>query len=65
MNNTPVNNSITAEKAQKILLEDGLEVSLDESQLILDFLRILAKIVVKHYINNHESSRSICAGEHR
>jgi hypothetical protein len=63
--NTPlVNNVLTAGKAQKILLEDGLEVSIDESQLILDFLRILAKIVVKHYVNNHEKSRSICAGEH-
>ncbi|WP_461789646.1 hypothetical protein [Pedobacter sp.] len=61
----PVKKTITAEKAQKVLTEEGLEVSLEEAKLILEFLRILAKIVVKHYLVNHEQSRSIREGEYR
>ncbi len=55
---------LTAEKAQKILLEDGTIVSLEEAKLILDFLKILAKIVVKNYLKKHENSRFIHTGKH-
>lgn len=64
MNEISERKAITAEQAQKILREDGLEITIEEGKLILDFLRILAKIVVKHYLITHEKSRSIRSGEH-
>ncbi len=55
---------VTAEKARQMLLEEGVEISLEEAQLVLDFLRILAKIVVKHYLKEHENSRFVREGQH-
>ncbi len=55
---------VTAQKARQMLLEEGIEISLEEAQLVLDFLRILAKIVVKHYLREHENSKFVCEGEH-
>lgn len=35
--------SITIEQAHQMLLEEGLEISLKETGLVLDFLRKMAK----------------------
>ncbi len=61
---TTKNTIVTAEQARQMLLEEGVEISLEEAQLILDFLRILAKIVVKHYLREHENSRFVREGQH-
>jgi len=45
-NSKPLN----AEAAQRILKEDGLEVSLEEAFHILELLREFARINVEHYI---------------
>ncbi|MGE6220354.1 hypothetical protein ACQKCH_11055 [Nubsella zeaxanthinifaciens] len=55
---------VTAEKARRMLLEEGVQISLEEAQLVLDFLRILAKIVVKHYLKEHENSRFVREGKY-
>lgn len=55
---------LTTNKAQKILAEDGLEVPENQAESILDFLRILANIVVRDYLTNHEESRSIRTRQH-
>jgi len=65
MNDIMYNKSvITPEKAQQILLDDGLKVTLDEAKLILDFLKILAKIVVKKHLETNENSGFIHKGKH-
>ncbi|MFB0494480.1 hypothetical protein ABID99_000717 [Mucilaginibacter sp. OAE612] len=43
---TPDNRNITPEKAQKILLENGIDVTEKEAAKILDFLYFLAKLTV-------------------
>lgn len=43
---TPHNRNITPAKAQKILLENNIEVSEKEAEKILDFLYFLAKLIV-------------------
>lgn len=47
---------VTPEKAVEILRKEGKEVSIEEAKKILDFLKNLAKIVVKHYLKKHENS---------
>lgn len=64
MDKSTLNRPLTTEKARKILAEDGLEVSEIQASLILDFLRILANIVVKDYLTNHEESRPIRTRKH-
>ena len=56
--------SVTAEMAHGMLQEEGLDISLEETKLLLDFLRKLAILTVKQYLKNHEDSRSIYQGEH-
>lgn len=41
---------ITPEKAIEILKKDGLEVSLDEAKILLDFLYQMADVVVAQYL---------------
>jgi hypothetical protein len=41
---------ISPEKAIEILKKDGLEVTLDEAKLILEFLYQMAEIVVDQYL---------------
>jgi hypothetical protein len=41
---------ISPEKAIEILKKDGLEVTLDEAKLILEFLCQMAEIVVDQYL---------------
>jgi len=41
---------ITAEKALKMLQDEGLNVTLEQAGLILDFLKKLANIAVSKYL---------------
>jgi hypothetical protein len=50
------NSKITPEKAAEILRKEGKEVSIEEAEKILDFLKNLAKIVVKYYLKPNENS---------
>nr|WP_315200695.1 hypothetical protein [uncultured Flavobacterium sp.] len=48
--NKNVNAKVTPEKAQKMLKEEGMEVTLEEAKDILYFLRKLANIAVFKYL---------------
>ena len=43
---------ITPDKAIEILRKDGIDASMEEAQIILDFLYSMANIVVEQYVNN-------------
>ena len=47
---------VTPEKAVKILEEEGKKITTEEAAKILEFLRNLAKMVVKDYLKTHENS---------
>jgi len=47
---TSVNDKITPEKAIEILRKDGLEVTLEQAKLILEFLYQMADIVVEQHL---------------
>lgn len=59
-----VNSKITPEKAQKMLKEEGMEVTLEEAKEILHFLRKLANIAVLKYLENEKDSRFVCASKY-
>ncbi|MBL7737730.1 MAG: hypothetical protein JNK14_00800 [Chitinophagaceae bacterium] len=42
---------ITPDKATEILRKDGIDVNIEEAQIILDFLYSMANIVVEQYIS--------------
>jgi len=42
---------ITPDKAIEILRKDGIDVNIEEAQIILDFLYSMANIVVDQYIS--------------
>jgi hypothetical protein len=42
--------SITPEKAVKILQEYGTKITIDEAKIILDFMYKIGKLAVKQYI---------------
>jgi hypothetical protein len=41
---------ISPEKALEILKKDGLEVTLEQAKIILEFLYLMAEIVVDQYL---------------
>lgn len=43
---------LVPEKVVEILREKGVEVSLEQARMILEFLRKLADIAVNQYLNN-------------
>jgi len=45
---------MTAEKAAKMLAEDGESISLEDAEIVVDFLRKLAKIAVAQYLREEE-----------
>jgi hypothetical protein len=45
---------MTAEKAAKMLAEDGESISLEDATIVVDFLRKLAKIAVAQYLREEE-----------
>ncbi len=55
---------LTVAKAQQILLDEGLEISLEETEKVLDFLRKLAILIVNHHLRKHENSRFVRKGQH-
>lgn len=59
-----VNSKITPEKAQKMLKEEGMDVTLDEAKEILLFLKKLANIAVLKYLENEKNSRFVCTGKY-
>jgi hypothetical protein len=50
--NSSVHQKLTPEKAVEILRKEGKEITTEEAAKILEFLRNLAKIVVKDYLKN-------------
>ncbi len=49
---TSVNDKISPERAIEILKNDGLEVTLEQAKLILEFLYQMADIAVDQYLQN-------------
>lgn len=47
---------ISPEEAHRMLKEEGMEISLEEAEEVLLFLRKLANIVVSNYLNHGENS---------
>ena len=45
---------MTAEKAAKMLAEDGESISLEDAAIVVDFLRKLAKIAVAQCLREEE-----------
>jgi len=41
------------EKAVEMLRQKGMEVSVEEAKMILEFLEVLANIVVENYLEKH------------
>lgn len=62
MINTATISSITPEKAQKILRDNGLQCTLQEAAGILEFLIKLAQTSICH---DEENSIPLRPGEHR
>jgi hypothetical protein len=50
---------MTAEKAAKMLAEDGVIVTNEEATQMVDFLRTLAKIAVAQYLREDEQTSDI------
>lgn len=58
---------MTAEKTLKMLKDEGVEVTIEQAEMILEFLRKLANMAVYNYLNekDEKSSRPIREGEYR
>ncbi|MBN8859335.1 MAG: hypothetical protein J0H29_13160 [Sphingobacteriales bacterium] len=50
---------ITPDKAIEILRKDGIDVHIEEAQIILDFLYSMANIVVEQYISMRHCNAEI------
>ena len=53
---TSENGKITPEKAAEILREGGMEVTLEQAKLMLEFLYKLADITVAQYLGKNKLS---------
>jgi len=47
---------ICIEDAIKILHKDGIEISKEDAQILLDFFYIIAEIVVEQHVNDEDFS---------
>ena len=47
---------MTAEKAARMLAEEGLAVTIEEATQIVEFLRTLAKMTVAQYLREDEQT---------
>lgn len=56
---------LSKEKAHQILLEEGLEITQEEVEKVLEFLQKLAILVLQYHLKQHENSRFIRKGQHR
>ncbi len=45
-------NRISPERAIKLLKEDGIEVTIEQAQVILDFMYEMAEIVVDQFLDS-------------
>ncbi len=54
---------ITPDKAIEALRKDGIDVNMEEAQIILDFFYSMANIVVEQYMSNRHSYASIITPE--
>jgi|GEM_PF-1074855 hypothetical protein len=50
---------ITPDKAIEILRKDGIDVNIEEAQIILDFLYIIANIAIEQYVNIRNNNSEI------
>ena len=50
---------IAPDRAIKVLRKDGIDVNIEEAQIILDFLYIVAKIAIEQYVNVSENNSEI------
>lgn len=50
-----ITDNIRPEKAKELLLEDGIDVTIDEAKIILDFLYLMSEIVVDQYLISNDS----------
>ena len=46
---------ITPDKAIELLQKDGIYVTMEEAQIILDFLYSMANIVVEQFVSSRQS----------
>ena len=58
---------ITAEETLKMLSDEGVEVTLEQAGMILEFLRKMGNMAVSNYLNkkNEKDSRLIRESEYR
>lgn len=58
---------MTGEKTLKMLKDEGVEVTLEQAEMILEFLRKLANMAVSNYLNKKDgkNSRPIRESEYR
>lgn len=58
---------MTAEKTLKMLKDEGVDVTLEQAGMILEFLRKLANMAVSNYLNkkDEKNSRPIRESEYR
>ena len=58
---------MTAEKTRKMLKDEGVEVTLEQAGMILEFLRKLANMAVTNYLKkkDEKNSRPIRESEYR
>ncbi len=58
---------MTAEKTRKMLKDEGMEVTLEQAEMILEFLRKLANMAVSNYLKkkDEKNSRPIRESEYR
>lgn len=58
---------MTAEKTRKMLKDEGVEVTLEQAGMILEFLRKLANMAVSNYLKkkDEKNSRPIRESEYR
>ena len=50
-----ITDKISPEKAKQILLEDGIDVTVEESKAILEFLYLMSEIVVNQHFNTNDN----------
>lgn len=53
------NQKLTSEKARMKLYRNGIDVSLEEAEKILAFLRFIADINVKYFLNKEDEKSSL------
>jgi len=58
---------MTAEQAMKMLKDENVNVTLEQAEKVLDFLRLLARVTVLNYLKkkrDEKDSRLICESEY-